>query len=199
MDRNHDNCLKEAYELQLYNFSTQTVLDLQSIVIDNIQCKTKELEDKLIQNLQTQHSAIKSAISALETESITCAEERLKQLPSVIDEYFAIPCNVLLPEDAPQRKQYSEQDEWLLDCEINNLETRAKRAYLMEAYLRKEIEVQEKLKTLKSEHEEFEQLYLENEIDQVSHKLQCETEEIVKTVKATKNANFLSGTSTKKI
>ncbi|XP_069684279.1 uncharacterized protein [Periplaneta americana] len=154
MDRNHDNCLKEAYELQLYNFSTQTVLDcVQSIVIDNIQCKTKELEDKLIQNLQTQHSAIKSAISALETESITCAEERLKQLP----------------------------------------------AYLMEAYLRKEIEVQEKLKTLKSEHEEFEQLYLENEIDQVSHKLQCETEEIVKTVKATKNANFLSGTSTKKI
>jgi hypothetical protein len=48
-------------------------------------------------------------------------------LQPAVDEFFAIPSCVLLPEDLPQITQYTKQDEQELDKEMKQLEVRAKR------------------------------------------------------------------------
>jgi hypothetical protein len=48
-------------------------------------------------------------------------------LQLAVDEFFAIPSCVLLPEDLPQIAQYTKEDEQQLDKEIKQLEVRAKR------------------------------------------------------------------------
>ena len=46
---------------------------------------------------------------------------------AAVNEVFAIPDHVLLPEDAPQLRQYSEQEECQLDLELEGLMRRVKR------------------------------------------------------------------------
>lgn len=48
-------------------------------------------------------------------------------LQLAVDEFFAIPSFVLLPEDLPQITQYTKEDEQQIDKEIKQLDTRAKR------------------------------------------------------------------------
>jgi hypothetical protein len=58
----------------------------------------------------------------------------------------------------------------------------------MEACLRKEIEVQQKVKTVESELKELEQLYLEDEIRKLSaHDLHSKISKIVEVTKAMKS------------
>jgi hypothetical protein len=58
----------------------------------------------------------------------------------------------------------------------------------MEACLRKEIEVQEKVKTVESELKDLEQLYSEDEINKLSsHNLHSKITKIVEDVKAMKS------------
>jgi len=58
----------------------------------------------------------------------------------------------------------------------------------MEACLKKEIEVQEKVKTLESELKDLEQLYNEDEINKLSsHNLHSKITKIVEDIKVMKN------------
>lgn len=189
MDLEVKDCGKEAYEMQLYGFSSRTVCEcVSSIALDRIIEVTELLQKSLLQKFPQLEMVIQSTTQQFLAESINAAIQQLKKHVSLaVDEFLAIPSCVLLPEDVPQSTQYNKEDEQLLDREIEQLEMRAKRACFVEACLRKEIEGQENVKTVESELKDLEQLYNEDEITKLSlHNLYSKIIKVVEDVKAMK-------------
>ncbi|PNF25992.1 hypothetical protein B7P43_G06384 [Cryptotermes secundus] len=155
---------------------------------------TELMHQCLLQKLPQSETAIQSATEQFLKESTNAAVQQLKHVSLAVDEFLSIPSYVLLPEDVPQSTQYTKEDEQLLDEEMEQLIARAKRACFMEACLRKEIEVQQKVKTVESEFKELEQLYLEDEIRKLSahslHSKISKTVEVTKTMKSYEKTCF---------
>lgn len=73
------------------------------------------------------------------------AKPHLENIKNTVNKYIAIPSNVLLEEDLCQRIQYTDTEFERIKQRLEDLQQRAKRATVLNAILKEELEVLEQL------------------------------------------------------
>ncbi|KAJ9578562.1 hypothetical protein L9F63_005212 [Diploptera punctata] len=148
--------VKDMYELQLLGFTTRNINEyVDDSLRENIRVNTVSLKKTLLNTFSNSAQVIEIATQKFLDEALDVLNKQSDQLKSVVDDFFGIPSNMLLPEDEGQSRQFTLQEEQDIDREIQHLQDRYKRACFMEDYIKKEITIIEKVKKLQLELEEI--------------------------------------------
>ncbi|CAD1476855.1 unnamed protein product [Heterotrigona itama] len=104
-------------------------------------CETIEKAYKLnSDNLEL----LKTNRKQLERAYFKGAMPHLENIKDIVNKYVVVPSNVLLEEDKHQRIQYSDADFESLNRRLEDLQERAKKATILNAILKEELQILEK-------------------------------------------------------
>ncbi|XP_065212906.1 protein MIS12 homolog [Planococcus citri] len=161
------------YETQFFGFSPLAYYDFLKKYTSN-QIKTE---------LGKQGASISKQADDAETVKCNAATERLiqktderveqafKTIESKFLNVFAIPSNVLLPEDEIQKNQYTEEDRKQIDAEIEALEKKYKGCLCLESRFEAELEECTALDNIEKELMKVEDIILNKLNGKLSSKL----------------------------
>ncbi|XP_068084609.1 uncharacterized protein Mis12 isoform X2 [Anabrus simplex] len=122
---------KREYEVQVLDHSVQDIADgVKSIVHDNIITAMNMLQGVLSKKDKHNVEKIKRATASLLQEYEVAATNKHGEIEALVQKTFAIPDHVILPEDAAQSRQYTQDEVDKIDEEIENLKKKAKRMLL---------------------------------------------------------------------
>ncbi|XP_075214817.1 uncharacterized protein LOC142320658 isoform X2 [Lycorma delicatula] len=129
------------YENQFFGCSSKDVIDgTNNFMRLSIKSCVKGLVDALKENCKNiEKDSVYEIGQAIADSYLKASKIPLKNLEEVIKECYQIPSYVLLPEDEPQKHQYSAADMVAIDNEVTSLLKRAEKAKLMEAAVKMEL------------------------------------------------------------
>ena len=139
----------EEYEMQLFNFHSRAVYaTIKNIISESIHCTIQKLCDTIgkTYKLNSENAEVlKENRNMLEKAYYKEAVPHLKTIENIVNNYIAVPSNVLLEEDRCQRTQYSEVEFENLKRRLEDLQQRAKRATILNAALKEELQILDEL------------------------------------------------------
>ena len=139
----------EEYEMQLFNFHSRAVYaTIKNIISESIHCTIQKLCDTIGKTYKVNSEnaeVLKENRNMLEKAFYKEAVPHLKTIENIVNNYIAVPSNVLLEEDRCQRTQYSDVEFENLKRRLEDLQQRAKRATILNAALKEELQILDKL------------------------------------------------------
>ncbi|XP_031832810.1 uncharacterized protein LOC116427053 isoform X1 [Nomia melanderi] len=138
----------EEYEMQLFGFHSRAVYaTMQTVISNRICCTAAKLCETIEKTykLDSENTKIlKKNQRQLEKAYCKGALLHLKSIENIINKYIAVPSNILMDEDKYQRTQYTDAEFNNVKQRLENLQQRAKRATILNAVLKEELEILEK-------------------------------------------------------
>ncbi|XP_076640688.1 uncharacterized protein LOC143352243 [Halictus rubicundus] len=138
---------REEYEMQLFGFHSRAVFATMQDIIAKRICSTTA---KLCKSIEETYKLDNENIKILkknkkQLERAYCKEAllHLKNIENIANKFVAVPSNVLLEEDKCQRRQYTDTEFKNIKDELEDLQQRAKRATILNATLKEELEILE--------------------------------------------------------
>lgn len=139
----------EEYEMQLFNFHSRAVYaTLKNIVHERIHITISKMCEtiKEVYKLDSENVAIlKKNQKQLEKLYYEAIILHLKNIETIVNKYIAVPSNVLLEEDKYQKTQYSDTEFQSMKQKLEDLQQRAKRATILNAALKEEMQIFEQI------------------------------------------------------
>ncbi|KOC61264.1 hypothetical protein WH47_06088 [Habropoda laboriosa] len=137
----------EEYEMQLFNFHSRAVYaTLENIISERIYCTIQKMCETIQKSYQLNSESVavlKSNQKHLEKAYCKGAMPHLENIKNVVNKYVTVPSNVLLEEDKHQRTQYSDTEFQNIKQNLEDLQGRAKRATVLNAILKEELQILE--------------------------------------------------------
>ncbi|CAK9819070.1 hypothetical protein ANTPLA_LOCUS10056 [Anthophora plagiata] len=139
----------EEYEMQLFGFHSRAVYAVLKNIINERIYSTIQKMCETIQKTYQLHSenlaVLESNQKCLEKAYGKGARPHLQNIKNIVNKYIAVPSNVLLEEDKCQRIQYSDTEFENLKQRLEDLQQRAKKATILNALLKEEMQILEQL------------------------------------------------------
>ncbi|XP_076276499.1 uncharacterized protein LOC143207200 [Lasioglossum baleicum] len=139
---------QEEYEMQLFGFHSRAVYATMQDLISKRICSTVE---KLCETIEKKYKLDNENVKTLEKnkkqlERAYCKQAllHLKSIENIVNKSIAVPSNILLEEDKCQRRQYTDTEFKNMKDELEDLQQRAKRATILNATLKEELEILDK-------------------------------------------------------
>ncbi|XP_014471388.1 PREDICTED: uncharacterized protein LOC106742706 [Dinoponera quadriceps] len=142
---------REEYEMQLFGFHSRTVYaTLKSIIMEKIESRSKKLCATLEKKYKLESE--KLAVLRMNEEQLikvyqAASLPHLKNIENNIDRFIAVSPNVLSDEDKLQATQYTESEFEGIKKKLADLQQRAKRATILNAALKEELQLIEQFST----------------------------------------------------
>ncbi|XP_076375761.1 uncharacterized protein LOC143258970 [Megalopta genalis] len=139
---------REEYEMQLFGFHSRSVYaTIQDLIVKRI-CDTAE---KLCVTIEKKYKLdsenvelLKKIQKKLKRACCKGALLHLKTVENIINKSVAVPSNILLDEDKCQRRQYTDAEFNSIKDKLEDLQRKAKRASVLNATLKEELQISEK-------------------------------------------------------
>ncbi|CAK9826206.1 Protein MIS12 homolog [Anthophora retusa] len=139
----------EEYEMQLFSFHSRAVYAVLKNIINERIYSTIQ---KMCETIQKTYQLNSENLAVLESNQ-KCLEKaygkgampHVQNIKNIVNKYIAVPSNVLLEEDKCQRIQYSDTEFENLKQRLEDLQQRAKKATILNALLKEEMQILEQL------------------------------------------------------
>ncbi|XP_015603694.1 uncharacterized protein LOC107271791 isoform X2 [Cephus cinctus] len=147
------NCeIPDRKEVQEYSCHDTMQLSLEDIVREKIRSRCEKLAECIEKKYTPDEEALRVLRS--ETERLVKVyhegcQPHLKTIYTATNKFVHIPDNVLLNEDKSQAVQYTEEEFEKMKSTLENLQKRTKRATILNAALKQEMEDLEQFKDFK--------------------------------------------------
>ncbi|XP_076236406.1 uncharacterized protein LOC143180518 [Calliopsis andreniformis] len=139
----------EEYEMQLFSFHSRAVYaTMKNIISERVYSTIEKLCETIEKTYKLNSEKVKvlkANQKRLERAYCQGALPHLSTIETAINKYIAVPSNVLLDEDKYQRIQYSDVEFATMKDRLEELQQRAKRATILNAALKEELQTLEKL------------------------------------------------------
>ncbi|XP_058788732.1 uncharacterized protein LOC131662806 [Phymastichus coffea] len=140
----------EEYEMQLFGLHSRTVFAaIEQKINQNIDLRCKQMFisiDKKYNPDVLAKENLRKNIKLLRKTYRENTKPHLKTIEKIVNKFICIPSNVLLDEDKLQATQYTDEEFYMLDVRLKNLQQYAKRVTVFNTALKQEYEITDKIR-----------------------------------------------------